>query len=87
MTQRAAALETGETSAIGRALANLGYAGNRRVTREEMAKVKRHEEQVTPAQFQEMALSAKSDEELEKVKAQAKAAGAPPAFIEGLKRG
>ena len=87
MTQRAAALETGETSAIGRALANLGYAGNRRVTREEMAKVKRHEETVTPAQFQEMALSAKSDEELEKVKAQAKAAGAPPTFIEGLKRG
>lgn len=38
MTQKTAALETCETSAIGRALANLGYAGNRRVTREEMVK-------------------------------------------------
>lgn len=38
MTQRTAALETCETSAIGRALANLGYAGNRRVTQEEMKK-------------------------------------------------
>ena len=38
MTQRTAALETCETSAIGRALANLGYAGNRSVTREEMSK-------------------------------------------------
>ena len=44
MSQRTAALETCETSAIGRALANLGYGGNRRVTREEMRKVKRDEE-------------------------------------------
>lgn len=44
MTQKAAALETCETSALGRALANLGYVGNRRVTREEMAKVKRAQE-------------------------------------------
>lgn len=40
MTQKTSAIETCETSAIGRALANLGYSGNRRVTREEMAKVK-----------------------------------------------
>lgn len=39
MTQKTAALETCETSAIGRALANLGYAGNRNVTREQMTKV------------------------------------------------
>ncbi|ACR18355.1 hypothetical protein I6J22_08895 [Corynebacterium kroppenstedtii] len=43
-TQQTAALETCETSAIGRALANLGYGGNRRVTREEMRKVKRDED-------------------------------------------
>lgn len=40
------ALENCETSAIGRALANAGYSGNKRVTREEMAKVERG---VTPA--------------------------------------
>lgn len=35
---RAAALENCESSALGRALANAGYAGSKRVTREEMAK-------------------------------------------------
>lgn len=35
---RAAALENAETSALGRALANAGYAGSKRVTREELAK-------------------------------------------------
>ncbi|MFS0140265.1 hypothetical protein ACL1FJ_00545 [Corynebacterium striatum] len=40
MANNTSALENCETSAIGRALANLGYGGNRRVTREEMAKVK-----------------------------------------------
>lgn len=35
------ALENAETSAIGRALANAGYSGNKRASREEMAKVNR----------------------------------------------
>jgi hypothetical protein len=35
------ALENCATSAIGRALANCGYSGNRRASREEMAKVER----------------------------------------------
>jgi hypothetical protein len=35
------AMENAETSAIGRALANCGYSGNKRTTREEMAKVNR----------------------------------------------
>lgn len=46
MAQKTAALETCESSAIGRALANAGYSGNRRTTREEMAKAERG---VTPA--------------------------------------
>jgi len=41
MAQKTAALETCESSAIGRALANANYSGNRRTTREEMAKVER----------------------------------------------
>lgn len=35
------ALENAETSAIGRALANCGYSGNKRASREEMRKVQR----------------------------------------------
>jgi len=41
MAQKTAALETCESSAIGRALANANYSGNRRTTREEMEKVER----------------------------------------------
>jgi hypothetical protein len=36
-----AALENAETSSIGRALANAGFSGNKRTTREEMAKANR----------------------------------------------
>jgi hypothetical protein len=43
---KTSALENAETSAIGRALANAGYSGNKRSSREEMAKVERG---VTPA--------------------------------------
>ena len=39
MANKTSALENAETSAIGRALANAGYSGNKRATREEMAKV------------------------------------------------
>lgn len=42
---KTSALENAETSAIGRALANAGYSGNKRASREEMAKV---EAGVTP---------------------------------------
>ena len=41
MAQKTAALETCESSSIGRALANANYSGNKRATREEMAKVAR----------------------------------------------
>lgn len=41
MTQKTSALETCETSSIGRALANAGYSGSKRTTREEMEKVER----------------------------------------------
>lgn len=41
MTQKANALETCETSAIGRALANMNMSGNKRASREEMEKAER----------------------------------------------
>lgn len=41
MANTTSALENCETSAIGRALANMNLSGNKRATREEMAKVER----------------------------------------------
>jgi hypothetical protein len=38
---KTSALENCETSAIGRALANIGYSGDKRASREEMAKTQR----------------------------------------------
>lgn len=60
MTQRTAALETCETSAIGRALANLGYAGNRSITREEATKA-------LVAELESKVQEASSEAELRKV--------------------
>ena len=44
MANKTSALENAETSAIGRALANAGYSGNKRTSREEMQKVARAEQ-------------------------------------------
>jgi hypothetical protein len=41
MAQKTAALETAETSAIGRCLANMNYSGSKRASREEMTKAAR----------------------------------------------
>jgi hypothetical protein len=46
MANKTSALENAETSAIGRALANAGYSGNKRASREEMAKVARDKKPV-----------------------------------------
>jgi hypothetical protein len=46
---KTSALENAETSSIGRALANANYSGNRRTTREEMAKVERGQTPATGA--------------------------------------
>jgi hypothetical protein len=65
---KTSALENCETSAIGRALANAGFSGNKRTSREEMEKVARG---VTPAVaipmpegFRELVTGAQSIDEL-----------------------
>jgi hypothetical protein len=50
MTQKANALETCETSAIGRALANMNMSGSKRPTREEMEKEARQGDTATARQ-------------------------------------
>lgn len=49
MANKTAALENAETSAIGRALANMNLSGNKRTSREEMAKVQRGQTPSLPA--------------------------------------
>jgi len=49
MANKTSALENAETSAIGRALANANYSGNKRASREEMAKVQRANAKISPS--------------------------------------
>jgi hypothetical protein len=58
MANKTSALENAETSSIGRCLANAGYSGDKRVTREEMNKVNRG---VTPSKNWMAALDNISD--------------------------
>lgn len=44
MANKTSALENCETSAIGRALANIGYSGDKRASREEMVKTQKPDE-------------------------------------------
>ena len=66
MANKTSALENCETSAIGRALANLNYHGDLRATREEMEKVRRAEEhQKAEEQARRMWLQQQADKLLE----------------------
>lgn len=82
MTQKAAALETCETSAIGRALANLNYSGNKRASREEMAKVQR--QQGPSKDWLDLAGKAETKDQLRVVWNEAKADGAPQEMLDRI---
>ena len=82
MTQKAAALETCETSAIGRALANLNYSGNKRASREEMAKVQR--QQGPSKDWVGLAWKAETKDQLRVVWNEAKADGAPQEMLDRI---
>ena len=82
MTQKAAALETCETSAIGRALANLNYSGNKRASREEMAKVQR--QQGPSKDWVGLAGKAETKDQLRVVWNEAKADGAPQEMLDRI---
>jgi hypothetical protein len=61
-----AALENCETSAIGRALANAGYSGNKRASQSEMKKVARADKPI-PEEFVNQISEASSIDELTKL--------------------
>lgn len=74
------ALENAETSAIGRALANMNLSGNKRASREEMAKVARG-----TRDFLLEASVLDSKEELRQLWAEAKAANANGKVLDEIK--
>ena len=83
--QAASALEVCETSAIGRALANAGYSGNKRASREEMEKVQRFEEAKVQRDWLAEAENLKDVDQLRLLWAEASKQGAPPEVLEKVK--
>jgi len=87
MANKTSALENAETSAIGRALANAGYSGNKRATREEMAKVAREKKPNATAKDW-LAMAAELGNDLDGLRllySEAKTGGADPATLDKIK--
>lgn len=82
--QQSSALEVCETSAIGRALANAGYSGNKRASREEMEKVQRFE-QVQHRDWLAEALALTDTDRLRLLWGEASKAGASTEILEKVK--
>jgi hypothetical protein len=82
--QAASALEVCETSAIGRALANAGYSGNKRASREEMEKVARHEEKAKQRDWLHDAQQATDPDQVRVLWGEASKAGAPQEVLDGI---
>jgi len=86
MANKTSALENAETSAIGRALANAGYSGDKRASREEMEKTLRanapKRDWLTEAQTYALVYDAVG---LRKLYAEAVANRATPDVIEAIK--
>jgi hypothetical protein len=77
------ALANCETSAIGRALANMGLSGNKRASREEMQKVERVAQPATDWITEAQGILNVND--LRNLYTRAKAQGAPADVLEKLK--
>ena len=87
MANKTSALENAETSAIGRALANAGYSGNKRATREEMAKVARDNKPSATAKDW-LAMAAELGNDLDGLRllySEAKTGGADSATLDKIK--
>jgi len=85
MAQKTAALETAETSALGRGLANAGFSGNRRTTREEMEKVARDQTPTPVRNWEAEANALDSVDDLRLLWNEAKASNAPAKILAKVK--
>lgn len=81
MANKTSALENAETSAIGRALANAGYSGDKRTTREEMEKVERG---VQTDWYARASLVMGDVKKLRALWTEAKAANAPKSVLDAI---
>lgn len=90
MANKTSALENCETSAIGRALAQIGYSGDKRATREEMAKVQAQQKPQAPYQpsqdFLELIQSATTKDEKNAIWQQAISDGADQVYLDKLRQ-
>jgi hypothetical protein len=89
MANKTSALENAETSSLGRVLANYTFSGNKRVTREEMAKVARGQTPKLPSrnwliEADELA-KAKDLDKLRLLYSEAKTAKASSEVLESIK--
>jgi hypothetical protein len=85
MANKTSALENAETSAIGRALANMNYSGNKRASREEMNKVARGVTPLPKRNFLEEANKLTDIDAVRLLWAEAKAAGVSATDLEWIK--
>lgn len=88
MANKTSALENCETSAIGRALANMNLSGNKRTSREEMEKVQRNQQPKLPTRdFKSELENLKGDlAGLRLLYSEAKTANANPELLEEIKQ-
>jgi hypothetical protein len=89
MANKTSALENAETSSLGRCLANYTFSGNKRVTREEMAKVARGQTPKLPtrnwiSEADEL-VKAKDLDKLRVLYSEAKTAKASSEVLESIK--
>src|SRR6056297_737063 len=85
MANQSSALENCETSAIGRALANANYSGNKRTSREEMEKVQRFEDTQKQRDWVAEAKELKDKDRLRLLWGEASKAGAPQTVLDQVK--
>lgn len=85
MANKTSALENAETSAIGRALANMNYSGNKRTSREEMQKVERGVTPQAPTDWLKQIASIKSKEEARQLYNEARTRKAGADILDAIK--